>query len=117
MFHDNRVNKSLSITFEDLIFIINRKIDFFKFDIEGYEKYFLRENLDLFKKYVKKFTGEFHFASHLSDREASTNILKILKNDDELDFKLFSLDGEDITESFWRSGDYYTEIIISGSVK
>jgi len=117
MFHDNRVNRSLSITFEDLIFMINRKIDFLKFDVEGYEKYFLYENLDLFKKYVKKFTGEFHFASHLSDREASTNILKILKNDDELDFKLFSINGADITESFWHSGDYYTEIIISGSVK
>ena len=117
MFHDNRVNRSLSITFEDLIFMINRKIDFLKFDVEGYEKYFLYENLDLFKKHVKKFTGEFHFGSHLSDRKACINILKILKDDNELDFKLFSLDGIDITESFWASGDYYTEIIISGSVK
>jgi SAM-dependent methyltransferase len=117
MFHDNRVNRSLSITFEDLIFMINRKIDFLKFDVEGYEKYFLYENLDLFKKHVKKFTGEFHFGSHLSDRKACINILKILKDDNELDFKLFSLDGLDITESFWASGDYYTEIIISGSVK
>jgi hypothetical protein len=117
MFHDNRVNRSLSITFEDLIFMINRKIDFLKFDVEGYEKYFLYENLDLFKKYVKKFTGEFHFGSHLSDRKACINILKILKDDNELDLKLFSFDGLDITESFWASGDYYTEIIISGSVK
>lgn len=117
MFHDNRVNRSLSITFEDLIFIINRKIDFFKFDIEGYEKYFLCENLDLFKKHVKKFTGEFHFTSHLSDREASINILKNLKDDSQLDFKLYSIDGFDITESFWNNTGYYNQIIISGFIK
>jgi autotransporter strand-loop-strand O-heptosyltransferase len=117
MFHDNRVNRSLSITFEDLIFIINRKIDFFKFDIEGYEKYFLYENLDLLKKYVKKFTGEFHFTSHVSDREASINILKNLKDDNELDFKLYSIDGFDITESFWNNTNYYNQIIISGFIK
>ena len=117
MFHDNRVNKSLSITFEDLIFMINRKIDFFKFDIEGYEKYFLYENLDLFKKHVKKFTGEFHFTSHLSDREASINILKNLKDDSQLDFKLYSIDGFDITESFWNNTGYYNQIIISGFIK
>lgn len=117
MFHNNRVNRSLSITFEDLIFMINRKVDFFKFDIEGYEKYFLYENLDLFKKYIKKFTGEFHFTSHVSDREASINILKNLKDDDELDFKLYSINGVDITQSYWNNTGYYNQIIISGFVK
>jgi len=116
MFHQNKINTVISITFPDLIDMINRKIDFMKFDIEGYEKYFLSENLELFKKYVRKFTGEFHFASDVSNRQQAIDILKSLKNDKQIDFKLFSINGIDITESFWNNTDYYTEIIISGQI-
>ena len=94
--------------------MLNRKIDFIKFDIEGYEKYFLFENLDLFKKNIKKFTGEFHFNSSVSTREQAISILNNLRNDKEIDLKLFSIDGVDITQSFWNNTGYYTEIIISG---
>jgi uncharacterized protein YegJ (DUF2314 family) len=45
------------------------------------------------------------------------NILISLKNDKDLDFRLFSLDGVDITEYFWINPNYYNEIIISGYVK
>lgn len=114
MFHNNKINSVLAITFIDLIEMINKKIDFLKFDIEGYEKYFLFENLKLFKKYVKKFTGEFHFTSSLSNRDQAIKILDNLKNDNDIIFKLFSIDGVDITDSFWNNTNYYTEIIISG---
>ena len=114
MFHQNKINTVISITFPDLITMLNRKIDFIKFDIEGYEKYFLFENLDLFKKNIKKFTGEFHFNSSVSTREQAISILNNLRNDKEIDLKLFSIDGVDITQSFWNNTGYYTEIIISG---
>lgn len=119
MFHDSKMNTVISMTFVDLVNIIGRKIDFLKFDIEGFERYFLSENLDLFKKYVKKFSGEYHFKSayNVSNREQSLNILRGLKQDTDIDFKLFSLDGVDISEYFWNNTDFYTEIIISGYVK
>lgn len=31
--------------------------------------------------------------------------------------KLFSIDGIDITDHFWKNPDYYTEIIISGFIR
>jgi len=37
-------------------------------------------------------------------------------NDKNLVVKLFSIDGWDITNTFWNNPDYYTEIIISGFV-
>jgi SAM-dependent methyltransferase len=114
MFHQNKINTVISTTFPDLIAMLNRKIDFMKFDIEGYEKYFLFENLDLFKKYIKKFTGEFHFNSNISTRQQAVSILNNLRNDKQISLKLFSIDGVDITESFWNDTNYYTEIIISG---
>lgn len=117
MFHNNIINKSLSISFEDLLFLINRKIDFFKFDIEGYEKFFLYDNLDLFKKNVKKFSGEFHLTSDIFDRDFGLQILTNLKNDKDIVYKIYSVDGYDITDLFWTITHYYTEIIISGYVK
>jgi hypothetical protein len=39
-----------------------------------------------------------------------------MKNDKDITFKLFSLDGVDITENFWNIKDYYNEIIINGLV-
>ena len=54
MFHNNSLQKSLSITFSDIVNIINRKIDFLKFDIEGYEKCIFQENYNLFKTNIYK---------------------------------------------------------------
>ena len=116
MFHNNSLQKSLSITFEDLIKIINRKIDFLKFDIEGYEKCIFNENYDLFKSSVSKFSGEFHFLGEHFPRNVVYNTLKKLQGDRDLNIKLFSIDSVDITESFWSNPDFYTEIIVSGYV-
>ena len=116
MFHNNREQKSLSMTFPDLIKLIGRRIDFLKFDIEGYENTFLDENYDLFKSSVDRFTGEFHFCGSHFPRKRGYDVLKKVLNDKNLTVKLFSVDGWDITESFWNNPDYYTEIIISGFV-
>ena len=116
MFHNNREQKSLSITFPDLINLLGRRIDFFKFDIEGFEKTFLDENYELFKSSVNKFSGEFHFGGAHFPRQRGYEVLRKIFSDKELVFKLFSVDGVDITDSFWSNPDYYTEIIISGFV-
>ena len=116
MFHNNKEQKSMSITFLDLIKLIGRRIDFLKFDIEGYEKTFLDENYDLFKSSVDRFTGEFHFAGSHFPRSRGYEVLRKIKDDKDLVVKLFSIDGWDITDSFWINPDYYTEIIISGFV-
>lgn len=116
MFHNNKEQKSLSITFPDLIKLINRPIDFLKFDIEGFEKTFLDQNYELFKSNVKKFSGEFHFAGAHFHRSRGYEVLKKVMYDKQLTVRLFSIDGVDITDSFWNNPDYYTEIIISGFV-
>lgn len=117
IFHKDKYNEVLSMSFEDLTFLLNRKIDFLKFDIEGFEKFFLFDDIDLFKKYVKKFSGELHFINPICSRQQMIDIITIFKLDNQIDFKLFSIDGFDITESFWSHTDYYTEIIISGYIK
>jgi autotransporter strand-loop-strand O-heptosyltransferase len=116
MFHNNSLQKSLSITFGDVINIINRKIDFLKFDIEGYEKCIFDENYDLFKSSVFKFSGEFHFLGEKLSRKNAYEIIKKMQLDSDINIKLFSIDGVDITESFWSNPDFYTEIIVSGYV-
>ena len=116
MFHNNKEQKSLSITFQDLIKLIGRPIDFLKFDIEGYERTFLDENYDLFKTTVNRFTGEFHFFHKNFPRTHGYNVLRKITNDKDLVVKLFSVNGVDITNSFWNNPDFYTEIIISGFV-
>ena len=120
MFNDMKFKSVMSMTFGDLVRLIGRKIDFMKFDIEGYERHILFDNLDVFKKHIRKFSGEFHFSNvayGVVSRQVSMNILINLKNDKDLDFRLFSLDGVDITEYFWINPNHYTEIIISGYVK
>jgi hypothetical protein len=107
----------MSITFPDFIKLIGRKIDFLKFDIEGYEKTFLDENYELFKSSVDRFTGEFHFCGGHFPRNHGYNVLRKIVNDKDLVVKLFSIDAYDITDTFWNNPDYYTEIIISGFVK
>jgi len=117
MFHDNRLQRSMTMTFSDIIKLINRPIDFLKFDIEGYEKVFL-DGIDynLFKSNVKKFSGELHFLGNYFSRNQAYEVLKKLINDREVSIKLFSVDGVDITDYFWTNPNFYTEIIISGYI-
>ena len=114
IFHDTEAKKVSSITFNDLVSFVGRRIDFLKFDIEGYEKLFLEENYDLFKSRVRKFSGEIHFIAEAFPRQKVYKMLEKLKNDLDLEFKLYSVDGYDITNSFWDNIGYYTEIIING---
>lgn len=117
MFHDNaKLYPTITITFENLINMVNRKIDFMKFDIEGFEYLLLNNNYDLFKKYVKKFSGEIHFCGENFIRSEVYKTLDKLKNDNQIEFKLFSIDGVDITNGYWNNRDYYREIIINGRV-
>ena len=116
MFHDNKLQKSMSMTFSDIIKLINRPIDFFKFDIEGYEKIFLDTDYNLFKSNVRKFSGEFHFLVKHFPRNHGYEVLKKITTDPDVSVKLFSIDGFDITDYFWTNSDRYTEIIISGFV-
>ena len=117
MFHNNKEQKSMSMTFPDLIKLIGRHIDFLKFDIEGYEKTFLDENYDLFKSCVERFSGEFHFSKDPFPRNRGYEVIRKILNDKDLVVKLFSADGWDITDNYKNNPDYYTEIIISGFVK
>ena len=120
MFNDMKYRMVMSMTFGDLVRLIGKKVDFMKFDIEGYESHIFSDNLDVFKKHIRKFSGEFHFnniAYGVVSRQVSMDILTNLKNDKDIDLRLFSLDGVDITEHFWNVSNYYNEIIISGYVK
>ena len=116
MFHNNKLQRSMSMTFSDIIKLINRPIDFFKFDIEGYEKIFLDTDYNLFKSNVRKFSGEFHFCGNHFPRNLGYEVLKKIIIDPDLSVKLFSIDGIDITDYFWTNPDFYTEIIISGFI-
>lgn len=117
MFHNNKSQLCFAMSFQDILQIINRKIDFLKFDIEGYEKSLLKTNYSLFKKNVHKFSGELHFLGSHFPREEVISVLYEMKTDTDIVFKLFSLDGVDISEYFWTNPNYYNEIIISGFVK
>ena len=116
MFHNNKLQRSMSMTFSDIIKLINRPIDFFKFDIEGYEKILLDTDYNLFKSNVRKFSGEFHFCGNHFPRNRGYEVLKKIIIDPDLSVKLFSIDGIDITDYFWTNPDFYTEIIISGFI-
>ena len=116
MFHNNKLQRSMSMTFSDVIKLINRPIDFLKFDIEGYEKIFLDTDYNLFKSNVRKFSGEFHFCANHFPRNHGYEVLKKIIIDPDLSVKLFSIDGIDITDYFWTNPDFYTEIIISGFI-
>ena len=116
MFHNNKLQRSMSMTFSDIIKLINRPIDFLKFDIEGYEKIFLDTDYNLFKSNVRKFSGEFHFCGNHFPRNHGYEVLKKIIIDPDLSVKLFSIDGIDITDYFWTNPDFYTEIIISGFI-
>lgn len=107
-----------SITFPSLLKMINRKIDFLKFDIEAYEKLILVDHYDLFKSQVKKFAGEIHFGPQsIFLREDVYRMLENLKNDSDVFFKLYTIDGIDITDSFNERKNFFTEIIINGYIE
>ena len=104
-----------TISFKDLIDTIGfNLIHFLKFDIEGGERNILIDHYDLFKRSVKKFSGEMHFNFEHFPREEAYGVLDKMINDENVDMKLFSVDGMDITEHFFNNKDYYHEIIMSG---
>ena len=117
-FHDEPPKNTSSISFKDLIKLLNRKIDFLKFDIEGAEMDFFdnESNYKLLKEYVKKFSGEFHLLNQSYSRSKINETLKKLATDPQLYLKIHSIDGVDITNFYFNSEDYYTEIIISAKV-
>jgi SAM-dependent methyltransferase len=116
MFHDGQHQLVQTITFKNLINLISSKIDFLKFDIEGYEKYIF-EDLDFFKNNIHKFAGELHFNSNIFPRHEVYNFLDNLRQDLDIEFNLFSLDAFDITNLYWDQKDRFTEIIINGRVR
>jgi SAM-dependent methyltransferase len=117
-FHDTPSKEVVSISFVDLIKMLNKKIDFLKFDIEGAEMDFFNNELNykLLKQHIKKFSGEFHLLNESYTRQKINEVLKKLSIDPQLDLKIHSIDGFDITNSYFDSGDYYSEIIISSKV-
>lgn len=117
IFHDLPAKDVNSLTFKSLVKIINKKINFLKFDIEGYERLFLKDEYDLFKRSVDKFAGEVHFTETSAlGRADGYEVLNKMKEDDDIDFKLYSIDMVDITDYFWSHKDFYTEIIINGLI-
>jgi len=117
-FYDEH-QKVNSITFPSLLKFLNRKIDFLKFDIEGAEKFILLDHYDLFKNNVKKFAGEIHLeeSDGIFYKEDVIKMLEKLVYDPSMQFRLYSVDGIDITESIWENPYFYTEIIINGYVE
>lgn len=118
-FHQTSSKEVVSISFLDLIKLLNRKIDFLKFDIEGAEMDFFENefNYKLLKQNVKKFSGEFHLLNQSYSRQKINEVLKKLATDTQLDLRIHSIDAVDITNSYFNSGDYYTEIIVSAKIK
>ena len=104
-----------TITFPNLLRLINRPIDFLKFDIEGYEKYVF-EDYDLFKSKINRFAGEIHFITDVFPKEEVYDLLRQLRQDAEINLTIFSVNMVDITDTIWNIEDYYTEIIINGMV-
>lgn len=102
-------NASLTVTFSQLLTYVN-KVDFLKVDIEGYEVEVFKD-LELFKRHVKKFAGELHMKL-----PGVLDMLRRLKQDMDISFRLYSVDLIDITEYFWNNVDYYNEILINGCV-
>jgi len=114
MFHPEK-NLVSTITFPNLLKLINRRIDFFKFDIEGYEKYIFQD-YELFKTKIYKFAGELHFKSSVFSREEVYKLIKKLTADSKIELAIFSIDGIDITNYYSTNRDYYSEVIINGRV-
>jgi len=113
--------ESEAISFKEILKLNNRKIDFLKFDIENAEVEFLHddETYELLVENISKFSGELHFAGGAS--VLAMTVLKKLKNDKRVSLNIHSIDGVNITESFWYGAkenkhNYYNEVIISGEI-
>lgn len=110
---DNDQDKIYCTTFEQIIQDYNlQRIDFIKIDCEGGEyDIFCDDNMDWIFKNVKKVAGEWHLSNPiLKDKfRLFRNYLKDFKN-----YKIFSVDGIDITQGVWSEEfiNYYTEVII-----
>ena len=64
-------------------------------------------------KYVKTFSGEYHLLENSATMTAYSekntkpiSTLKKLKDDERINFKIHSVDGIDITESFWQEANF-----------
>jgi len=115
MFHIGSHQIIPTITFPNLLNLINKPIDFLKFDIEGYEKYIF-EDYELFKSKINKFAGEIHFKSDIFLKKDVYSLLEKFKQDPDIEFTLFSIDMVDVTDMVWSIEDYYNEIIINGKI-
>jgi hypothetical protein len=115
MFNIGSHQLTQTITFPNLLNLINKPIDFLKFDIEGYEKYIF-DDYELFKSKINKFAGEIHFKSDIFLKKDVYSLLEKIKQDPDIEFTLFSIDMFDITDQIWTLEDYYSEIIINGKI-
>ena len=118
-FHNTEDKLVASISFGNLMKLMPEKINFFKFDIEGAERFFLTDEKGyaIFKNKVEKFSGEIHFSEAILSRQEAYDIVKKIQNDPDISCKIYSCDGIDIGYYFWLDPDRYQQIIISGIVK
>jgi len=114
IFQSDDVYKSYSTTFSKVITDYNiKQIDFLKTDCEGGEyDIFNIENLIWIKNNVRKITGEWHLRTpelKKKFRMFRDVYLRVFPN-----FKLFSIDGFDITNYCWGDEfiEYYNEIYV-----
>jgi len=132
-YDSGKKSQAEALSLEQIILLGDkRKIDFLKFDIEGEEIAVLNDenSYNLFMKYVKTFSGEYHLIENSATMTAYSkesmkpiSTLKKLKDDERVNLKIYSVDGIDITESFWEKADFekekhnfYTEAIITGKI-
>jgi FkbM family methyltransferase len=114
IFQSDDYYKSYSTTFSKVITDYNiKQIDFLKTDCEGGEyDIFNIENLIWIKNNVRKITGEWHLRTpelKKKFRIFRDVYLRVFPN-----FKLFSIDGFDITNYCWGDEfiEYYNEIYV-----
>lgn len=93
-----------------------RKIDFLKFDIEGEEIKMFDKSYELILSNVRKMSGEVHSLKY--KESGAIKLIKKLRDDPRVELGISSINGVDITESFWAKceGDrhtFYTEVIVS----
>ena len=111
---DNNQEQVYCTTLPQIVSDYNlQKIDFLKMDCEGGEyDVFTDENFDWIYHNINKISGEWHLSNHeLKEKFKKFRIkyLYLFEN-----FKIFSVDGFDITNAVWSEEfiNYYTEVII-----